>query len=97
MAVAPPVSMPNSRENPSTLATTTETRMVTTTRVTTRATGFQPRLAIWSRVMRMPSSATPRRSTVRAVNSIPALQGPSTARKFSAIPNSKANSMTGAA
>ncbi|MNT66550.1 hypothetical protein D3C72_2046220 [compost metagenome] len=70
--------------------------MVTTTRITTSATGFQPRLAIWLRVMRMPSSATPRRNTVRAVNSIPALQRPSAARKFRAMPSNKANSITGA-
>ncbi|MDT4881218.1 hypothetical protein FQZ97_1170520 [compost metagenome] len=96
IAVAPPVSMPNRRWKPRALAATTETRMVTTTRVTTSATGFQPRPAICSRVMRMPSRATPMRSTVRAVNSMPALHWPSPARKFSAIPSSRANSSTGA-
>ncbi|MNL83758.1 hypothetical protein D3C87_2114920 [compost metagenome] len=70
--------------------------MVTATRVTTSATGFQPNAAICSRVMRMPSSATPMRNTVRAVNSIPALHLPSPARKFSAMPSSSANSITGA-
>ncbi|MNI48718.1 hypothetical protein D3C73_1032950 [compost metagenome] len=70
--------------------------MVTTTRITTSAIGFQPNAAICSRVMRIPSSATPMRSTVRAVNSTPALHGPSSARKFRAMPSSKANSMTGA-
>ncbi|MCY1466211.1 hypothetical protein D9M71_844770 [compost metagenome] len=88
--------MPNRRWKPRALAATTETLMVTTTRITTSAIGFQPSAAICSRVMRMPSSATPIRSTVRAVNSIPALHGPSSARKFKAMPSSKANSMTGA-
>jgi hypothetical protein len=45
------------------LAAITETLMVTTTRITTKATGFQPSAAICSRVMRMPSSATPMRNT----------------------------------
>ncbi|MNY76087.1 hypothetical protein D3C86_2155530 [compost metagenome] len=70
--------------------------MVTTTRITTSSTGFQPSAAICSRVMRMPSSATPMRNTVRAVNSMPALQAPSPARKFSAMPSNNANSITGA-
>ncbi|MCY1185982.1 hypothetical protein D9M73_268090 [compost metagenome] len=96
IAVAPPVSMPNTRWKPMALAATIETRMVTTTRLTTSTTGFQPSAAICSRVMRMPSSATPMRSTVRAVNSIPALHVPSPARKFSAMPSSSANSITGA-
>ncbi|MNI90956.1 hypothetical protein D3C73_1485510 [compost metagenome] len=78
------------------LAASTDTPMVTTTRITTRATGFQPRAAICSRVMRIPSSATPIRSTVRAVNSMPALHLLSPARKFNAMPSSRANNMTGA-
>ncbi|MNP34566.1 hypothetical protein D3C76_1278590 [compost metagenome] len=78
------------------LATTIDTPMVTTTIMTTNATGFQPRLAICSRVIRMPSSATPMRSTVRAVNSIPALQLPSAERKFNAMPSNRANNITGA-
>jgi hypothetical protein len=78
------------------LAAITETPMVTTTRITTSATGFQPSAAICSRVMRMPSSATPMRNTVRAVNSMPGLQTRSPARKFSAMPSNKANSITGA-
>ncbi|MOA43459.1 hypothetical protein D3C78_1656200 [compost metagenome] len=96
MAVAPPVSMPNSREKPRNFAAITEAAMVNTTRITTSTIGFQPSAAICSRVMRMPSRATPMRSTVRAVNSTPTLQGPSSARKFKAMPSSKANSMTGA-
>ncbi|MNE37078.1 hypothetical protein D3C80_1309160 [compost metagenome] len=96
MAVAPPVSMPNRRWKPSALAATTDTLMVTATRITTSATGFQPSPAICSRVMRMPSRATPMRSTVRAVNSMPALHLPSADRKLSAMPSSRANSMTGA-
>ena len=96
MAVAPPVSMPNSRWNPISLAATTERLMVTTTRVTTSSTGIQPSSAIWPRVMRMPSRATPMRSTLRAVNSMPALQVPSAERKFSPMPSSRANSSTGA-
>ncbi|MNO00028.1 hypothetical protein D3C81_2198220 [compost metagenome] len=88
--------MPNRRRNPRALAAITETPMVTTTRITTRATGFQPSAAICSRVIRMPSKATPMRNTVRAVNSMPALQVPSPARKFRAMPSSKANNMTGA-
>ncbi|MNP53811.1 hypothetical protein D3C76_1483180 [compost metagenome] len=78
------------------LAAIIDTPMVTTTRITTSATTFQPRPAICSRVMRMPSKATPRRSTVRAVNSIPALHLPSVLRKFSASPSNRANSITGA-
>ncbi|MNE38589.1 hypothetical protein D3C80_1324930 [compost metagenome] len=96
MAVAPPVSMPKRRLKPKSLAARTETAMVTTTTITTKATGFQPRVAICSRVMRIPNRATPRRRTVRAVNSIPALHLPSPARKFSAIPSSNANNITGA-
>ena len=96
MAVAPPVSMPNRRWKPIHLATTTDRPMVTTTRVTTRTTGIQPSSAIWPRVMRMPSRATPMRSTLRAVNAIPSLQLPSALRKFRAMPSSRANSSTGA-
>ncbi|MCY1409540.1 hypothetical protein D9M71_248910 [compost metagenome] len=96
IAVAPPVSMPKMRLKPKTLAATTETAMVATTTITTNATGFQPSVAICSSVMRIPSRATPRRRTVRAVNSIPALHLPSPARKFIAIPSSNANNITGA-
>ena len=53
-------------------------------------------VAICEKVMRMPSSATPTRSTSREVNSMPGLQEPSTARKLTAMPSSSANSMTGA-
>ncbi|MNJ77307.1 hypothetical protein D3C77_747680 [compost metagenome] len=88
--------MPNSRWKPSALAATTETRMVTTTTITTNATGFQPRPAICSRVIRIPSRATPIRRTARAVNSMPALHLPSSERKFNAMPSSNANSITGA-
>ena len=55
------------------MAATIDTRMVTTTKITTRAAGFQPSAAICSRVIRMPSNATPMRSTVREVNSMPSL------------------------
>ena len=59
-------------------------------------TGPQPSSAIWPTVMRRPSSATPKRSTWRAVNSMPAAHGPSLDRKFIAMPSSSANSITGA-
>ena len=71
--------------------------MVSATEITTSRTGPKPSSAICAVVMRRPSSATPSRSTVRAVNSMPGLQGPSSsARKFIAVPSSSANSITGA-
>ena len=48
-----------------------------TTEATTSTTGCQPSAAICEKVMRMPSSATPTRSTSREVNSMPGLHGPS--------------------
>ncbi|MNF93396.1 hypothetical protein D3C84_760690 [compost metagenome] len=96
MAVAPPVSRPNKVLKPMARAATMDTRMVTTTSATTMATGCQPREAICSRVMRMPSSATPTRNTSRAVNSMPGLHTPSAARKLTDSPSSRAKSITGA-
>ncbi|MCY1441989.1 hypothetical protein D9M71_583300 [compost metagenome] len=74
----------------------TETAIVTITRVMTKATGCHPNAVICPKVIRMPSKAIPIRSTVRAVNSIPALHLLSAAKKFRLIPSSKANNMTGA-
>ncbi|MCY1197889.1 hypothetical protein D9M72_92580 [compost metagenome] len=96
IAVAPPVNIPKSRLKPSTLAETIETEIVTATSVITKATGCQPKAVICPKVIRIPSKAIPMRNTVRAVNSIPALQRPSTDKKFSPIPSNKANSITGA-
>ncbi|MNF80948.1 hypothetical protein D3C84_632020 [compost metagenome] len=84
------------RLKPRNLAAITETTMVATTTITTSATGFQPRAAICSSVIRMPNSATPMRSTLRAVNSMPALHLPSPARKFTDMPSNRAKSITGA-
>ncbi|MCY1411082.1 hypothetical protein D9M71_264640 [compost metagenome] len=96
IAVAPPESRPNSLLKPMARAATIDTRMVTLTSTTTIATGCQPRAAISVKVMRRPSSATPTRRISRAVNSMPALHGPSVARKFTDRPSSRANSITGA-
>ncbi len=70
--------------------------MVTVTITTTITTGFQPSAAICASVRRRPSKATPRRSTVRAVYSMPGLHWPSPDRKFRAMPSNSANSITGA-
>ncbi|MCY1177158.1 hypothetical protein D9M73_174550 [compost metagenome] len=96
IAVAPPVSRPNKVLKPIARAATMDTRIVTTTSVTTITTGCQPRATICSRVMRMPSNATPTRRISRAVNSMPGLHTPSPERKFIAMPSSRANSITGA-
>ncbi|MNQ94661.1 hypothetical protein D3C85_1101840 [compost metagenome] len=84
------------RLKPRILAAITETPMVATTTITTSASGLQPRAAICSNVMRIPNSATPMRSTLRAVNSMPALHLPSPARKFTDMPSNRAKSITGA-
>jgi hypothetical protein len=96
IAVAPPLSRPNSDWKPISLASSIDTLIVRTTETTTIPTGPQPSSAIWPTVMRKPSSATPKRSTWRAANSMPAAHGPSPDRKFIAMPSSSANSITGA-
>ena len=60
IATAPPVSKPKNIWKPSSRASTMPTTMVSATAST------------WLVVMRKPSSATPRRSTCRAVKSMPA-------------------------
>ncbi|MNG34028.1 hypothetical protein D3C84_1204230 [compost metagenome] len=70
--------------------------MVKTTHSTTPATGCQPSATTWAKVMRKPSSATPSRRMVDAVNAMPGTQGPSMDRKFIAIPRRSAKSITGA-
>ena len=50
--------------------------MVVATPTITVATGASPREAIWPKVMRTPSKATPSRRTEREANSIPATQRP---------------------
>ncbi len=96
IAVAPPLSSPNSDWNPISRASSIETPIVSTTETMTIPTGPQPSAVIWPAVMRSPSSATPKRSTWRAANSIPGAHGPSPERKFIAMPSSSANSITGA-
>ena len=96
IAVAPPVSSPKRVLKPMARAASIATTMVMTTEATTITTGCHPSAAICEKVMRMPSRATPMRSTSREVNSIPGLQAPSVARKFTAMPSRSANSMTGA-
>ena len=70
--------------------------MVIATDKTTSSTGCQPSATTWAAVMRRPNRATPMRSTWRALNSMPGAHGPSSARKFIAMPSSNANSITGA-
>jgi len=71
--------------------------MVRITPATTSAMAGPPSAASISTLIRAPSSATPSRSTVRAVKPIPgAVRVPSSARKFSARPRSSASSMAGA-
>ena len=96
IAVAPPLSRPNKVWKPSSRAASIDTAIVSATVSTTIAIGCQPSSAIWLSVMRSPSSATPTRSSVLAVNSMPGLQAPSPDRKFIARPSSSANSITGA-
>src|SRR5690606_29703935 len=48
IAVAPPVSMPNKRWKPISLATTTDTEMVTIIKVSTSTIGCQPNAVICS-------------------------------------------------
>ena len=96
IAVAPPLSRPNRLWKPISLATAIDAPIVSTTAITTMASGCQPSSTTWPSVMRKPSSATPKRSTVRAVNSMPGRHGPSPDRKFIARPSSSANSITGA-
>ena len=69
--------------------------MVSVTTAMTSTTGCQPSAAISPSVIRKPSSATPRRSTVRDAKAIPALQRSTSLRKFIAMPSSRANSITG--
>ena len=96
MATAPPVSSPKKPRKPSASAAITPTPMVASTEPSTSSTGGQPSAITGSNPMRSPSRATPQRSTLRAVNSIPGRQGPASARKFIARPSSSANSITGA-
>ena len=70
--------------------------MVVETPTTTMMIGIAPRPRIWPAVIRAPSNATPSRSTAFDENSMPATQRPSSCRKWKAMPNSSANSITGA-
>lgn len=90
IATAPPVSRPRSRCRPSARASSPPAQITSPTAASTVSTGPSPRSPTCSSVMRAPSSATPRRSTVRAANSIPGRQRPSSLRKCSDMPNSKA-------
>ena len=96
MAVAPPVSRPNSDWKPMARATIIARAMVSTTDSTTSTNGCQPSATTCAAVMRRPSSATPTRSSVRPLKAMPGAQGPSAERKFIAMPSSSANSITGA-
>ena len=96
MPTAPPERMPKLRFSPRARAATAPKPMVEATPTTTVTIGAGPRLAIWLRVMRAPSSATPTRSTVLEATSIPATHWPSSCRKWKAMPISNANSITGA-
>ena len=62
-------------------------KIVRTTPPITSATIGHPNAVAISKLMRVPNRATPKRKTVRAENAIPALHGPSSDRKFSAMPN----------
>ena len=97
IATAPPVSSAKRHLRPKSRATASANRIVATTPATTSSTSGQPRRASISTEMRAPSSATPSRSTVRAVIEMPgAVFAPSSARKFSASPRSSAISIAGA-
>ena len=95
IAVAPPESTPKAVRKPISRAATIEMPIVSATEATTPSTGCQPSAAISPPVMRSPSSATPQRSTVRALKATPGAHWPSD-RKFIAMPSSSANSITGA-
>ena len=96
IATAPPERTPNIDDRPMRRARRKPNRIVVATPTITVATGHGPREAIWLSVMRTPSKPTPSRSTDRDANSMPATQRPSSCRKWNAMPNRSANSMTGA-
>ena len=95
-ATAPPERTPNIGDKPRRRANKSPIRMVVATPTITVATGHAPSEAIWLSVMRTPSRPTPRRRMERDENSIPATHRPSSCRKWNAMPNMSANSMTGA-
>ena len=66
------------------------------TPATTMAIGTGPSATICSTVIRAPSRATPVRRMAFEANSMPGMQRPSSCRKWKVMPNSRANSMTGA-
>ena len=96
IATAPPERTPNIDDRPMRRAKRNPNRIVVATPTITVATGHGPSEAIWLSVTRTPSKPTPSRSTDREANSMPATQRPSSCRKWKAMPNSSANSMTGA-
>ncbi|MNV75040.1 hypothetical protein D3C71_1683020 [compost metagenome] len=71
IATAPPESTDCARSRPRRRPRNTPHSRVLTTATITMAAVLQPRPAIWLAVMRAPSRPTPRRSTVRAQNSMP--------------------------
>jgi hypothetical protein len=96
IATAPPERTPNIGDKPSRRASRNPNTIVVVTPTITVATGQAPSEAIWPSVMRTPSRPTPTRNTERDVNSMPATHRPSSCRKWNAIPNRSANSITGA-
>lgn len=71
-------------------------RSVPTTPASSSAIMPQPSDSSISTLIRAPSTATPKRSTVRAVKATPGAVGPSSPRKLSAMPKSSAISIEGA-
>jgi len=96
MAVAPPLRRPKRGLKPNSLASPIETAMVRTRAAAAMAIGSQPRPTIWSRVIRAPSRATPRRRTLFEAKSMPGRLRSSAPRKFIAMPSNRASSITGA-
>lgn len=80
---------------PSSRAPSRPKRIVRTTPVMTKAISDAPRPISSSTLMRAPSSATPKRRTLRAVTFIPGTQRPSSARKWKAMPRRSAISIAG--
>ena len=96
IATAPPVSTPKAGSSFAARASSQPTQIVAATAPTVSVSAPAPSDCIWSNVMRIPSSATPRRSTPREAKSMPGRQRASAERKLTAMPSSRANSITGA-
>ena len=76
--------------------TNSERKFCTMTNSTTINTGCQPKACTCEAVIFKPSKATPQRNTSLATKSMPGLQRSSCDKKLSAMPSSKAKSITGA-